>query len=53
MLSGKAISRAVRGHLLIDAAFHAILLANAYNLPIPTNQPDPPQGDNETTSDDG
>ena len=52
MLSGKAISRAVRGHLLIDAALHAILLANAYNLPIPTNQPDPPQGDNETTSDD-
>ena len=26
MLSGKAISRAIRGHLLIDAVLHAILL---------------------------
>ena len=37
MLSGKAISRAVRGHLLVDAALNTILVANAYNLPIHTS----------------
>ena len=37
MLSGKAIARAVGGHLLVDAALHTILIANAYNLPIPTD----------------
>jgi len=52
MLSGKAISRAVRGHLLVDAALNTILVANAYNLPIPTHQPDQPERDTESTSDD-
>ncbi|RUM44710.1 MAG: hypothetical protein DSY80_04105 [Desulfocapsa sp.] len=37
MLTGKAVSRAVRGHLLVDAALNTILVANAYNVPVPTN----------------
>ena len=32
MLSGKAVSRALRGHLLVDAALHILLLADAYNV---------------------
>jgi hypothetical protein len=35
MLSGKAISEAVFGHLLVNAAPNAILVANAYNVPVP------------------
>ena len=35
---GLAISRAIRGHLMILAALNTILLANAYNLPLPTYQ---------------
>ena len=38
MLSGKAVSRAVRGHLLVDAALNAILVADTYNAPVPTKQ---------------
>ncbi|GFS26848.1 hypothetical protein ElyMa_007067800 [Elysia marginata] len=44
MLSGKAISRAIRGHLLVDAALNAMLTAKAFGLhlsapgSIPTNQ---------------
>jgi len=38
MLTGKAISRAVRGHLLIYAALQTILVANAYNLPLPVDK---------------
>ena len=36
IVSGKAMSRAIRGHLMILAALNTILLANAYNLPLPT-----------------
>ncbi len=36
MMTGKAVSRAVRGHMLVDAALNTILVANAYNVPIPT-----------------
>lgn len=35
MLSGKAVTRAVRGHLLVDAALNTILLADLYNVPVP------------------
>ena len=35
MLSGKAVSRALREHLLVDAALHTIFLADAYNVPLP------------------
>ena len=34
ILSGKAISRAVRGHLIIDAALNILLLSQAYNIPL-------------------
>ena len=37
MLTGKALSRAVRAHLLVYAALHTMLLADAYNLPVPTD----------------
>ena len=37
MLSGKAISRAVRGHLLVDAALNTMLVADLYNVPLPSN----------------
>lgn len=32
MLTGKAVSRAVRGHMLVDAALHTILVEKAYNV---------------------
>ena len=35
MLSGKAISRAVRGHLLVKTALNTILLSKAYDVPLP------------------
>ena len=34
MLTGKAISRAVHGHLLVVAALHAIIMSEIYNSPI-------------------
>ena len=34
MLSGKAISRAVCGHLSVVAALHAIIMSEMYNCPI-------------------
>ncbi len=40
MLSGKAISRAVRGHLLVDAALNTILLSESYNVPVPSSSTD-------------
>lgn len=40
MLSGKAVSRAVRGHLLVNAALNAMLLANAYKVPVPCKETD-------------
>ena len=36
ILSGKAIARAVRGHLMVHAALNAMLTANAYNIPLPS-----------------
>ena len=38
MLTGKAVSRAARGHLRVDAALHTILVADTYNVPVPTKQ---------------
>ena len=32
MLTGKAVQRAVRGHLLVDATLNALLLAQAYDM---------------------
>ena len=36
MLSGKAISRAVRGHLLVIASLHAIMMSEIYDCPVIT-----------------
>jgi len=35
MLTGKAISRAVRGHFLVDAALNSILLSSVLKIPFP------------------
>ena len=35
MLSGKAVARAVRGHLLVDSALNIIATSAALHLPIP------------------
>ena len=36
MMTGKAASRPIRGHLLADAALSSTLLADVYNVPVPT-----------------
>ena len=35
MLSGKAISRALRGHFLVDAALNGLIIADIFNVAIP------------------
>ena len=45
MVTGKAISRAVRGHMLVDAALNTILVAKAYHIPLPTKETDEPKRD--------
>jgi len=35
MLSGKAVSRAIRGHCLVDAALNALLVCKTFNIPLP------------------
>ena len=45
MLTAKAISRAVRGHMLVDAALNTILVAKAYHIPLPTKETDEPKRD--------
>ena len=47
MLSGKAVSQAIRGHLLVFSALNTVLVANAYNLPLP----ECPDSDEESGSD--
>ena len=49
MLTGKAISRAVRGHMLVDAALNTILVAKAYHIPLPTKETDEPKRDTAST----
>ena len=36
MMTGKAVSRPICGHLLVDAALSSTLLADVYNVPVPT-----------------
>ena len=38
MLTGKAIARAVRGHLIVDAALNALVLAKTFNVPLPGSE---------------
>lgn len=39
MLSGKAVARAVRGYLLVDAALSALLIAKTLDIDIPNEEP--------------
>ena len=34
MLSGKAISRAIRGYFLVDAVLNSLLVSHTFNLPL-------------------
>ncbi len=45
MLSGKAISRAVRGHFIVDSALNTLVLAHAFRIPVPGC----PNAENEDT----
>ena len=36
MMTGKAVSRAIHGHLLVDAALSSTLPADIYNVLVPT-----------------
>ena len=48
MLTGKAMSRAVHGHMLVDAALNATLIAMAYDSPLPgTDALDIPHDDTQ------
>ena len=49
ILTGKAISRAVRRHMLVDAALNTILVAKAYHIPLPTKETDEPKRDTAST----
>lgn len=35
MLTGKAISRALRGHILVETVLNALLMSEAYGIPLP------------------
>lgn len=35
MLSRKAVARALRGHLIVDAALNALLYSSALGVPVP------------------
>ena len=35
MLSGKAVSRAIRGHFLVDGALNGMLASKTFNVPLP------------------
>ena len=38
MLSGKAISRAIRGHLLVESVLTSFVLDNIYQMQLTTNK---------------
>lgn len=49
ILSGKAVARAIRGHLLVDAALNALLVSDAFDLPLHVeNMPDQLNADLES-----
>ena len=56
ILSGKAVARAVRGHLLVDSALNAMVAAGAFNMSLPvatkTCGPADPESDESHTEDD-
>ena len=38
LLSGKAISSAIRGHILASAALNTLLMSSALDLPLPSEE---------------
>ena len=40
ILSGKAVSRAVRGHYIVDASLHSILAAKVIGVTLPAENTD-------------
>lgn len=38
MFSGEVISRAVRGHLLVDAEMNTSLILSAFDVPLPSSE---------------
>ena len=46
MISGKAISRAIRGHLLVSAVLHAMIVSDIYDCPISVEPSDSQDGPN-------
>ena len=38
IVSGKAVSRAWRGHCLVQSALYALIMSHAYNLPFPITE---------------
>ena len=53
ILTGKAISRAIRGHILVEAVLYAIILSKIYSVPLPFKENSVARGDThiEQTSD--
>lgn len=43
MLSGKAVSRAIRGHFLVDGALNAMLASKTFNVPLPVKSTAEPE----------
>ena len=41
ILSGKAVSRAVRGHCIVDASLHSLLAAKVIGVTLPAENTDP------------
>ena len=41
MMTGKAIARAVRGHLIVDAALNALILSDVLGVPLPQPSAEP------------
>ena len=45
ILTGKAISRAIRGHILVEAVLYAIILSKIYRVPLPFKENNDARGD--------
>ena len=50
MLSGKAIARALRGHILVSGAFNAMLISEVFAIPLPGTQQVIEQEEDATTA---
>ena len=54
IFSGKPVARAIRGHILVDTALHAVLVANIFGIKQSRSSPSDPgiQYDDELSDDD-